>query len=338
MMCRRAVAPRALSLVAMLLALSMLIPWSDARALRLELRVFRNQRVLMLFDCGSVDDNDTRKRECAQAETQVTCGVDSMRVDGVLSQQRFDEVWLLSGGGCKPEGIALGRALRAHRIPVRVPSLARIRLSTGESTFDVGGECISACSLAFMGGMLRYVDDGALLEIHSSSANLRAANSQLVSAIESRGLKPVVSDLTIEACSDILRTMRFFQNTLLIPTRTQVREDESFIASEARSCSPGPWYSDSAEAHDAAQIAIEGKVSMQDLLMRLERDASKAAIRFWQSRIDRFGPRAESALKMVAARYDVAILSTNPLSTESLIAMGYVTREVLATPAGAPRQ
>lgn len=332
------VSAQLLSLCRILVASLALLPWSDAKALRLELREFRNQRILLLFDCGSFDDPDKRRTPCAKAETQVTCDVDSARVDRVLSQGRFDEVWLLSGGGCKPEGIALGRALRLHRVPVRVPSLARLTLSTGESTFEAGGQCISACTLAFMGGVLRYVDDGALLRIHSSSANLGTANPALVEEVRTEGLRKVVNDLTTDACTDILRTMRFFQNTLLIPTRTQVREDEYFVAAEARTCAPPRWYTDADEAHDAAQISIEGTVSLQDIFMRLERGAAKAAIAVYQSRIDRYGARADKALKMVEARFEVAILSTNPLSMESLIAMGYVTREIVAGPPPAQRQ
>lgn len=330
--------PATLSVTAALAAWLAIVPWREAKALRLELREFRTQRILLLFDCGSVDDDAKRRTPCTKAEEGVTCGVDSVRVDRVLSQARFDEVWLLSGGGCKPEGIALGRAFRMHRMSVRVPSLARLTLSTGESSFEVGGQCISACTLAFMGGVLRYVDDGAVLRIHSSSSNLMGANEDLVQQIATQGLRRVVDALTTEACSDIVRTMRFFQNTLLLPTRTQVREDEYFVRDEARSCTPPRWYTDADEAHDAAQIALEGRVSIQDLLMRLERGAAKAAIAVYHAQIDRYGPRADKALTMVEARFEVGILSTNPLSTESLIAMGYVTREVIAAPQPPPSQ
>jgi hypothetical protein len=66
--------------------------------------------------------------------------------------------------------------------------------------------------------------------------------------------------------------------------------------------------------------------------MRIERRAMKAALDGLASHLDRFGRRAEPAWRMVAARYDVAILSTNALSVESLISMGYVTREVSTLP------
>ncbi|WP_179505114.1 MULTISPECIES: hypothetical protein [unclassified Sphingomonas] len=77
------------------------------------------------------------------------------RLAAALSQAgNVDEVWLSSPGGNLEQGMAMGRALRARRVLVRVPQ---------------GRACISACTVAFLGGALRTVDNGGYYGIHMFS-------------------------------------------------------------------------------------------------------------------------------------------------------------------------
>ena len=68
-------------------------------------------------------------------------------------------IWLNSPGGNLFAGMQLGRIIRAH----------------GASTHIVGsrtllpGECYSACALAFLGGVHRFVDHGARYGVHRAS-------------------------------------------------------------------------------------------------------------------------------------------------------------------------
>lgn len=61
------------------------------------------------------------------------------------------EVWLYSGGGVSVEGIKMGRYLRQQGLSVRIPK---------------GSVCFSACSMVFLGGVLRAVDPGGYYGVH----------------------------------------------------------------------------------------------------------------------------------------------------------------------------
>src|SRR5262245_65171792 len=68
-------------------------------------------------------------------------------------------VWLNSPGGNLFAGMQLGRIIREH----------------GASTYIIDsrallpGECYSACALAFLGGVHRFIDHGARYGVHRAS-------------------------------------------------------------------------------------------------------------------------------------------------------------------------
>lgn len=62
-----------------------------------------------------------------------------------------EELWLRSPGGDARVGNQAGRAIREAGIPTRIPN---------------GWACFSACNFLFMGGIIRYVDDGGLFVVH----------------------------------------------------------------------------------------------------------------------------------------------------------------------------
>jgi hypothetical protein len=63
----------------------------------------------------------------------------------------IDEVWLNSPGGDAEEGPLMGRLLHKLGLVTRLPK---------------GYACISACSYAFLGGVIRIVDPGSYYGIH----------------------------------------------------------------------------------------------------------------------------------------------------------------------------
>ena len=78
---------------------------------------------------------------------------DSQRLDAALkSAGRIDEVWLHSTGGVAAEGPLIGRVLRAHNLATRVPA---------------NYICVSACSIAFLGGVVRRIDPGGIYGVHT---------------------------------------------------------------------------------------------------------------------------------------------------------------------------
>lgn len=77
------------------------------------------------------------------------------RLDAAIQKAgALDEVWLSSPGGNLEQGEAMGRVLRRRGLMVRVPN---------------GHACISACTIAFLGGPVRAVDPGAYYGIHMFS-------------------------------------------------------------------------------------------------------------------------------------------------------------------------
>ena len=68
--------------------------------------------------------------------------------------KRYDpvrEIWLRSPGGVARAGNEAGKLIRASMIPTRIPA---------------GWACFSACNFMFMGGPVRYVDEGGLFVVH----------------------------------------------------------------------------------------------------------------------------------------------------------------------------
>jgi hypothetical protein len=63
----------------------------------------------------------------------------------------IDEIWVRSPGGDARAGNEAGKIIRKAGIPTRIPA---------------GWACFSACNFVFMGGPIRFVDDGGLFVVH----------------------------------------------------------------------------------------------------------------------------------------------------------------------------
>jgi hypothetical protein len=80
---------------------------------------------------------------------------DAERLAHVLRQHvDIDEIWFHSPGGVALQGPAMGRVIREAGIPTRI-----VR----------GDVCFSACTYAFLGGPLRYIDEGGCYGSHMFS-------------------------------------------------------------------------------------------------------------------------------------------------------------------------
>jgi hypothetical protein len=71
------------------------------------------------------------------------------------------EVWLNSPGGNSRIGVEMGVALRRHQVLTRVRS---------------GDGCASACSTAFLGGVMRDVEPGAAYGVHMYTTKIDGAD------------------------------------------------------------------------------------------------------------------------------------------------------------------
>jgi hypothetical protein len=75
------------------------------------------------------------------------------RVDGKVA------IWLNSPGGNLFAGMQLGRVIRKHAASTHIIDYRTL----------LPGECYSACSLAFLGGVFRFNDNGARYGVHRAS-------------------------------------------------------------------------------------------------------------------------------------------------------------------------
>src|SRR3954447_3178166 len=104
--------------------------WSTYPAMRFTMQTIGGQPVLLAE--GQIDDNLVP------------------RLQGALRQNPA-EIWLRSPGGNARVGNQAGRIIRESVIPTRIPG---------------GWACFSACNFLFMGGIVRYVDNGGLFVVH----------------------------------------------------------------------------------------------------------------------------------------------------------------------------
>jgi hypothetical protein len=256
-----------------------------------------------------------------------------------LNQNNFAEVWLLSGGGHVVAGLDIARAFRERGVAVRVPSAVRIREARLSFSDNGGAECVSACTIAFMGGVLRSIDEGASYQIHAASiysgideARLKEIHETL--AAGGKGLQAIADGVNKDARDSLRKGLINFQDTLLLPlgernTRAErLNRDAALSAWVIASRATFP-YSAAQRERDRQIIEIEGDAALQDIFMRLEREAIALAVEDVRPLLPKLGRRADAALAMFVAMFDTAsIKESNMMARETLVSMGYITEDV----------
>jgi hypothetical protein len=86
-----------------------------------------------------------------KAEGQIDEDVAARLQDALKANAPVQEIWLRSPGGIARAGNAAGKVIRATGIPTRIPE---------------GWACFSACNFVFMGGAIRFVDQGGFFVVH----------------------------------------------------------------------------------------------------------------------------------------------------------------------------
>jgi hypothetical protein len=86
-----------------------------------------------------------------KAEGQIDQDVPAKLQDALKTNDPVQEIWLRSPGGDARAGNAAGKIIREAMIPTRIPD---------------GWACFSACNFMFMGGAIRYVDQGGIFAVH----------------------------------------------------------------------------------------------------------------------------------------------------------------------------
>jgi hypothetical protein len=115
----------------------------------------------MHFTLDSANGHRVLRAEGAIDEDVAARLQDALKANGPI-----DEIWLRSPGGDARTGNEAGKIIRANGIPTRIPA---------------GWACFSACNFMFMGGPIRFVDDGGLFVVHMFThlSDKRAVRSEL---------------------------------------------------------------------------------------------------------------------------------------------------------------
>lgn len=272
--------------------------------------------VLLAYDCGKLG-----RETCTdpQRSIHVAEGAhpgDARLIDDALRTGRFHEVWLVSGGGHLAEGLAIGRVLRRHGVAVRVPR---------------GHACVSACTVAFLGGVLRTVDDGATYEVHAKSRYLaslpdgtrRALVSQPREQLRQLGTAVDRHDRLVDASSSAAALFLYLQEML------RGRPDPAATRRVLQARSGMPPFLDGPEFDRLAErVRAEGAPAAHEAALWLERMSVESVIADLRPQVDALGPRAEHALRLLETMYTSRIHLTASLSAETLLRLGIVTRDI----------
>jgi hypothetical protein len=316
----------------MLLASAVLLAAVPGRALLFTQIQLNGRLILVVHDCGSWEGDASRKKSdgtiaCQESDSHFSKG-DDVTFERVVFMQElqrrpYDEVWLISGGGDVEAGIGIGRALRRHRMTVRVPK---------------GYDCVSSCTIAFMGGLFRFIDEGATYQVHSASSVSRKLPEAFKAELQKdpSHLFATWADIQqVDARYMAIRLLMHFENTLLLlqANTRQLSESDRDLYYWAESKRPHLAYLDSDNPErlsDVKKFKSEGASSAQDIAMRIERESMTLAIQDLEADLPNLGPRAKPALDMVKAMYMTSIKETSTLSQTELVKMGYVTPEFKA--------
>ena len=109
-----------------------MLDWSTYRQMRFTADQVGGRRILKAE--GRIDDDAASRLKSTLEENEP-----------------FDEIWLRSSGGNARVGNQAGMMIRNLGIPTRIPA---------------GWACFSACNFIFMGGPIRFIDDGGLFVVH----------------------------------------------------------------------------------------------------------------------------------------------------------------------------
>jgi hypothetical protein len=293
--------------------------------------------VLWVYDCGLREEPRTCLPEqtsfkgegdySAANEPDRPYPGDAAMLRRLLERKRaaggYAEIRLWSGGGNLMEGVELGRVLRQYQATVHV-----VR----------GTSCVSACTVAFMGGLFRFVDPGGSYEVHAYSRWLSGFSGQSAQRTRDRLLIDTAGELArvVHAEQNGVKggqmgarewasiLVPYFQEGLLPLGRTPGNDArlKRWLATPA-----APLYEGSAQLQmDADRIMREGETAAHEVLMRIERDAMAAAIAELRKILPELGPRAEPALNMLESMFSSRIVLTAELSQETMLKMGYITR------------
>jgi hypothetical protein len=267
---------------------------------------------LLIYDCGNLKDETS----CKPFESHFS-GPDSSYIgdaaalNHLLQRKSYSRIFLFSGGGDLDEGVKLGKILRRYSQYVVVPK---------------GASCVSACTVAFLGGVLREVQPGGSYEVHAYSSVLHLGESHSVAKIVSNAKDS--EEILLMWAKKNSKDSKSQLNNLLIYVQTMIGGTPGNYEIE-RLLEEAPTYIDAYTTSDQlkvdqTRILAEGEGALQEVMMRIEREAFESQLRYLKSHVQTLGSRADKAITILEIMFNSRIAGTFKLTPEILRERGYV--------------
>jgi hypothetical protein len=268
-------------------------------------------------DCGVPEE--LRERWSNEAGIRVLWLEGGIRPDSgaiarraLAQRQRYDEVWLNSGGGDVDGGFDVGRALREHRATVRVRSHPCVR-------------CASSCTNMMLGGYLRIVEPGANFHVHAASGVMNDQKSRAMAVglkqfteRGAEGLREVV-DTYLQSWVELsLRMVRYYQEVL-----GGQPNNETYAAIRTRHRIPSLYPNQRNLDRDVVAARAEGRVAVQEILTDVELTGMKHMLTKLREHEGELGRGGKVALRIFEATLSSRIQDSALLTQHQLSNLGY---------------
>lgn len=182
-------------------------PWPDGSSafwLPMTYHTIASPKGVVIVAEGQIKANESQRlRAQIQAATSRPGGI--------------NEIWFNSPGGLSEEGQKMGRVIRGLGVPTRIRN---------------GSYCVSACSVAFLGGVFRTVEPGGVYTVHMFS------NFSGLSA--DQNLKNTVRDLQGLEQESAQYAAERYQYLLEMGISPNVAKHGFSVQNRGESCPPRP--------------------------------------------------------------------------------------------------
>lgn len=306
------------------------MPWSAAtaavmvagllwapQAQALKFRVIRGGEALLVYDCGRLGFEGETAASCAPHERQFSGPTryensssyagDAQVLERMLRGGSYRQVLLASGGGNLDQGVKVGELLRQFNAYVVVPK---------------GASCVSACTVAFLGGLIREVEPGGSYQVHAYSSLMDASKEFLGDFASAEGEFALDDFVKRSARSGAVWAQR-----LLLYAQQMIGGRPRPAAIDALNESlpnfRAEYMASGAFKRDLERMRQEGPAVAQEVLMRIERTGFETALNHYKRHQASLGLRAEHAIRILELMFSSRITGTATLDADTLKEMGY---------------
>ncbi|MCB1896176.1 MAG: hypothetical protein H6945_14305 [Zoogloeaceae bacterium] len=290
---------------------AVLLAGNCAFAMKFESVARNNGQILLVRDCSESRESCESWEKSVHGAVSFRYPGDAAMLERYLQSGRFSEIWLDSGGGNLMEGMRIGRVLRRYKTFVRVPR---------------GARCVSSCTVAFLGGVIRTVDAGATYEVHSYSAvlhGLKDHDRRLLIGDTENALRARAVDQDRSAREMVPELFSYAQE--MLGGRALGNQLEATM--RAKPDFLDRYLSDASSfgfRNHVDRIRAEGEAAAHDVAFRIERGAVFSALDALNSHLSQLGERADAAYRVLETMFRSDIRMTFELNDTTLREYGYV--------------